>query len=930
MLELLLSPADGGTAWRHLLAPGEARAGFEPLGPLGLAKRVGRILGVPAEGASGPARLASQGQRLDRHDDGKRSYSDSRKADPFGVARHLLSLRDGLRLAGWGGQALSGSARLRDLSALEHVAVPVPPGLPDVLAELVAGVKAAGTLPFPVRIGLAAPRRAFAPLVRDLLDALAAAGAEVVDAAAPRALAPERTDLGRLQRALLDPEAPRATLEGDGTFLLLEADTPVEAAELLASLARTLPLEDATFVTATEPSVLDAALARQGLPTLGRSSSSSLRPHLQVLPLRLALAFAPQDPFRAAELLLLPGAPLPAHARRKLLGALDQMPGIGSPAWTDAVEQAVADEVARAVERGEPGDRAGLDLRERIDSWFGGELFHPVDGIPAAKASALCSTVAAWAGGRVAGAVNARAAGEEDARPGDAALWSHAAAVARTLEQILTARPPGEKVSQRALLQLHDTAVGDGSDLAAFLAESGRPAVAGAPDGVTTAAATVVWWGFVLDADPGPGPEPWTGAEKEELTREGVRLPVAGDRRGLEAEGWRRPILEARERAVLVRWRLAGAEPVPPHALHDEISTRVAKGALGACTISSERLLARPGAGAWTTATEPVAPRSLLAQRPAWKVPPETLLPRASLSASSLGAFLGCPFQWAMRYQARLLPGGGVSLPDGNQLLGDFAHRILQDMLCGPERLPFAKATPDQARAWARKAFGDRVGLEAATLVRRGAEVELDRARSVIAEAAAALLAFLQGSGWAPVDAERQVQGTFAGLPASGYVDLVVEKGGVEALVDLKLSGLRYRQEELEAGHALQPALYAALLRPKGGKLPPSGFFILQDGQLLTTDPRAFPGPGTTVVEGPGPRETLDASERSFAYWRGVLAKGVLPVLHDELAWEPAVTAAAGPPPEAGSPGRPPPPCRFCDYREICVPPPVADEEVAP
>jgi len=81
MLHLLLTPADGGTAWRHLLAEGETRAGFECVGPLGLARRLGRILGLPAEPAVAPDRLAAFEQRLQRHNDGHRSYSASRKSD---------------------------------------------------------------------------------------------------------------------------------------------------------------------------------------------------------------------------------------------------------------------------------------------------------------------------------------------------------------------------------------------------------------------------------------------------------------------------------------------------------------------------------------------------------------------------------------------------------------------------------------------------------------------------------------------------------------------------------------------------------------------------------------------------------------------------------------------------------------------------------
>ncbi len=247
-------------------------------------------------------------------------------------------------------------------------------------------------------------------------------------------------------------------------------------------------------------------------------------------------------------------------------------------------------------------------------------------------------------------------------------------------------------------------------------------------------------------------------------------------------------------------------------------------------------------------------------------------------------------------------------------------------MLCGGEKLDVTTSDRATASAWAARAFDARVGSEAAPLVRRGGEVELDRARTLVSSAAASLLEFLKRTGWRPVDAEREVSGTFAGLPASGYVDLVVEKGGREAILDLKLSGLTYRQKELEEGHALQTALYASLLRKGGKELPPSGFFILEDGQLLTTEPQAFPG--AIAVEGPGSQATLKGSEEGFAYWKKVLGKGVLLVLHEELDWEPAVTAAAGPPPEEDSLARRPPPCRFCDYAALCVPPAIVDEEV--
>jgi len=914
MLTLLLTPSDGGTAWRHILAPGEARTGFECVGPLGLARRVGRILGLPGQPAATPDRLAAFERRLERHDDGRRSYSASRKVDPFGVAAFLLALRDRLRLLGWRGQTIGDSARLEDLGAIDALGEPaLPPGFPGVLDALAGEIERAGVLPDPIAVQLSAPREGFSPLALRLLDALAAAGVAVEHSAAGAPLAPAETDLGRVQRVLLYGQAPPARLEGDGTFLLLEADTPLEAAELAASLSRERALAEATFVVAAEPGVLDAARARQGLPTLGLASPSRLRPQLQVLPLRLDLAFRPQDPFRAAELLLLPGAPLPGHARRRLLDALNGMPGIGSPAWDEAIAASIGDEEERARARGatEAGARtAGKQLAARIGDWFGGELFDQIEGIPAAKAAALCGKVARWAGSQ-AGAGE----GQPGAEPEDGALWAHAATVSATLQRMLAAHPPERRLTQLALALAHEIAAGAGSEAAAFEGEAGRPAVCRAPGDVVPGSAEVLWWGFVEDADPGPAPEPWTEAERAALSAAGLRPALPGEARRFEAWGWRRPILGARDRVTLVRWRLSGAEPIAPHPFADELSIRLAPGALAACTVTSERLLAGDG-GPWMPRTEILEPAQAIVPRAVWRAPPETLAPAGELSATAVESLLGCPFRWALERQGLLEPGRGVDIPDDHRLLGSLAHRILQEMVVGAARLDVEHATEDEAKRWAARAFDARVAREAAPLVRRGREAELDRARTLVAGAAAALVGHLRAGGWRVKAAEHPVSGRFAGHDAMGYVDLVLEREGAEAVLDLKLSGGRRRREELEKGRALQLALYASMLGSSRHPHPPAGYLVLDEGQLLTVSPGAFPG--AAVIEGPSAHETLKGAEEGFAYWTKVLSRGLLPIPSEELPWEDAVQAVAGAPPAEEGPARREPPCLFCRFGALC------------
>jgi ATP-dependent helicase/nuclease subunit B len=904
MLTLLLTPTDGGTGWRHTLATGEARAGWECTGPLGLAQRIGRVLGHAPRLATPPERVAAFASRLARLDDGRRCYSASRAADPFGVASFLLSLRDLLRLAGWRGEPLGGSARLGDLVALEALDVPpFPVGPPDLFQDLSTLVHETRELPCRLTIDLAAPREGYTPAVRELLGGLVGAGARLSEVAPDVAVAPPATDLGKLQRALLDRGSQPAELSGDGSFLLLEADTPIEAGELAAAVLRNWPLADSTALVATDASALDAALARQGGPTLGLSSSSSLRPESQFLPLRLALAFRPRDPMRAAELLSLPGGPLPGHVRHRLLDALAEMPGVDSPAWQEAV-----DELVQEAERpSETSSVVGSSLRRSIDDWFGGEHFDPRSGIAASKAAALSGMVGEWAGARAA-------ISRTDGDDLSAALWSHAAAVARNLAGLLSALPGSESIAQRGLAQLHDVAAGMGSEVAPFAPEAGRPAVCRSPSGVLPGPRAVLWFGFVEGRGEEAVLEPWTASERAALVAAGLHLAEPGATRAFEAWSWRRPLLVARERVALVRWRLDGTEPVGPHPLTDELGTRLAPSALEACTVRSAALLAGRAAPL-SAALSKLVPATPIVPRSVWTVAPDTLEPHGPLSATSLENLLGCPFQWALERQARLRRGRGVDLPSDSRLLGDFAHRLLQDMLLGSGALDLSRATPEEAAAWVLRAFDARVEAEAAPLVRAGSEVECDSARSLVAGAAAALLRLLKAGRWLPRAAEAEVTGTFAGQPVHGFVDLVLERDGEPALLDLKLSGRKYRRAELEQGTGLQIALYASMLRP-GPELPASGFFILSEGELLTLDSRAFPG--ATPVPGPSARETLLAAEKSFVAWRRVLSKGILPLCADDLPWAPAVADAGGPAPEEAMSAWRDAACRFCRFTTIC------------
>jgi ATP-dependent helicase/nuclease subunit B len=912
MLELLLTPSDGGTAWRNDLAPGEARAGWECVGPLGLAKRLGRLYGVRGEPAPHAERVSAWAARLARLDDDARSFSRSRAKDPWGVAAFLLALRDRLRAAEWNGGALRGSPRLEDLAAAEQLSAPglspLPPGVPDLFWSLASDIERAASVPEPLAIRIVAPDGAFDPIVRRVLSALATRGATVTRADDETPASSAASDLGRLQRALLSSAAgnPAPALVGDGSVLVLEADTPLEAAELAASYVRSRHLDSATLVAGRDLGALEAALARHALPAIGAAERSRWRPALQVLPLRLALAFAPRDPFRAAELLMLPVTPISWSARKRLLDALVEQPGIDGPQWRKGVEEAASDEAERArQEHPEHADAAAnaaaAAIRERIDTWFGGSAHAPQDGVPGADAVRICETVARWAESR------ARAGDEPDR------MLRAAGHVARTLARMISEQPAGARLSPVEIEQLHDIAVGDGLDGGGIAGQAGRTAIALEPDAVQPGVREVIWWGF-LGGDAGPAPEPWTATERDVLASAGVRVPDPGERRAAEARGWRTPVLAAAERLVLVRWRLEGVAPAVAHPVADEIAARFER-ALAPCTVGSEAVLAGSAPHVAATCSDR-APSPEIAPRALLHIPPETVSTER-LSPSSLEKLLGCPVAWVLEYAAGLRPRGMARIPSGSRLLGKFAHALLEDLLVGPARLDLASANPGDAAAAAGRAFDARVGSEAAPLVARGAEVERHRAREVVTEAARSLVALLQAGGWSARAVEQDLAGRYEAAELSGSADLVLEKRGSAAVLDLKLANPKRYREKLEKGEALQVALYAHMVR-SGGSLPPTGYFMINRGEILTVDRGAFPG--ARELSGPSMEETLTAARDALRFWRAVLARGFVISRHKDLRDEALLAAgeAAGAPAPARGPGAMDPPCGYCGYDALC------------
>ncbi len=428
----------------------------------------------------------------------------------------------------------------------------------------------------------------------------------------------------------------------------------------------------------------------------------------------------------------------------------------------------------------------------------------------------------------------------------------------------------------------------------------------------------LTWFGAVAGAaEQGPSIR-WTEAERAALLAAGVRLPTDGAERQVEQEAWIHAVLAASERLDVVSWLSSGSESVEPHPMLDLWSTRLPDGALDAIR-STTRAWLHDGTH---DESVPIPAAPGVQPRAMWRVPAGALDLNRKWSASSIETLIRCPLQWTLTYAADLRTGDLETLPALRNLTGSFAHALFEEVLFEPEP-GWDALTPEGARERLLQRFSERVDTEAAVLTLPENETFGGQIRERLGHAAAALVSQLKDGGWRPHAAEQKLPelgARFAGSPMLGSIDLVVKhRDGRLGVIDLKLGGSSYRRRTLREGTALQLAVYGKAAAQATGVFPPVAYFILEDGELLTTDEAAFPS--ASHQAGLDGAETMAAVDAAWSWWARTLEAGVVTGrgthLSDDIDHE-ALDALSEAPPDhpwvdkLAS-------CHFCDLERLCT-----------
>jgi ATP-dependent helicase/nuclease subunit B len=787
-------------------------------------------LALSAPECDAPVRIAAYRSVLARVLETRDPHSwpvASFRADPWTVARELLSWRDQLVAAGWDASAADTDAphRLQLLSAVEQVLSGEPgwsPGPADVLREVdrtLSHLVDTGD-PWPLgidRVDLDGHLDELPPVWRRITGNLRQLG----------------VDLGELR-------APEPLED----LTLITSDTvwdaaPVAAAHLAGLSAETIRH---TVIAGTSTALLDRELQRIGRPALGVTERRASA-YAQVVPLYLRAMTTPHDIHALVDLLntsvtvddtttpLIPG-PL----RRRLVDALNQQPGVGGPAWEDAV----TDALAASTDRPSTAEK----IRD-FDTLIRHRPLSDDNGFDTAEVALHLE----WLQRQFTSQGRGQSASSD--------VGSRIAPLRELVVGL------GERISARELDQVIAEFTGTGGVSVHASADASTDVVTD-PARLGVGGAPVVWWLPVDDtATPRDRARP---DEVEWLAGHGVVLPdpEADARRVLDSQ---LRALRRRRRVTALTVDTVNGEPAPHHPaltfLVDDLhqqgrEPRIVPGDLpeGHRTVPGPVTIDVP---------DPVS-RSL--------APGDHLLP-TRISFSQWEKLLVHPLEWLLERRLGIRAGGLATIPTGNQMVGTWLHTVVENIvnrhLADAADADAAVTVPaDHAEIAAE--LRRLLPWYAAELLMPGRSRELGTTLALAEQSIAGLFTTLTDAGIRIRAVEASFTTTVTGshgaggdLELGGLRDMdVVMPDGTPGVIDLKYTFARKKyRDAVQDGTALQLAVYAASVADEHGlqRLAdvPVAYFNLRDNRLDTTDGRF--GAAETLTVDPSGTGAADADE---------------------------------------------------------------------
>lgn len=747
-------------------------------------------------------------------------FAASFAADQMATAAELLSRRDELLLAGWDFQADADAPdRLRCLSAIEQQLQRGEPvrlrmGVAERWRSILQTIR---KRQHPFRhLELVEPWELLPPHLRELFDLLRKQGVTIHQIELP--VNHSHTDLGHFQQTIAGNLKNKKAVAGDGTLLILRGAAESGLAAWISACFRLNNELRPLCLIGDKSRLLDDYLTLEGLPGMGLPAASLARPTLQVLKLVSVFLWDPIDPYKIMEFVSLAVKPLEDELAHRIAIHMAQTPGLRGEGWYIMISRYFdeLDELAKKDKSIKPAE-----VRSQYNFWFERQRYDRSAAVPKGEVIEIFSYLNRWA---------IQVFDDKGANnPSFMVLAEQAKRVVELLQAV-----PEDRLSHLELERIVRT-IYEPAPVQFRETEVGHLRFILRPAAMVGPTERLLWWNF-SQQEAEHFFSRWYDTERTWLHTRQVVPDGPQDENGRLI--WQRkwPILQTQDQLILVVPDRTAGKANEPHPLMGPLEA--AFGDLGAITYDLET---GRGEEAFASIFElpayrPLEVRQLGRPKPFLEINGVDLAAQREWETlSSLETLFYYPYQWVLRHQIHLRKSAILSVVPDRTLMGNLAHRFFQRLL-NQEREQWDQAGVYQ---WIEGESRRLLGQEGAGLLLYGREPERLAFINKVKFAAWSLVNLIQQNGWSVRGTEQELQGKFENIPIRGRADLVLERSGEMAVIDLKWRGSSRRERQIRNEEDLQLVLYSRLLTAEDSWAH-TAYFVMEDGKMISRNELAF------------------------------------------------------------------------------------------
>lgn len=747
-------------------------------------------------------------------------FAASFAADQMATAAELLSRRDELLLAGWDFQSAPDMPeRLACLARIEQEIREEKPvrlsmGLADRWREV---TRLIAQREHPVKqFILVEPRENLPPHLREIFREMAQQGVKFQAVSLPAN--PGHTDLGHFQQTINGQTKTKKAAAGDGSLLVLRGGNEATLAAWIAACFRLNEDFRPLCLIGDKSRLLDDYLTLEGLPGMGIPAASLARPTLQVLKLISVFLWDPVDPYKIMEFVSLAVKPLEDELAHRIAIHMAQTPGLRSEGWYTMINRYFdeLEDLAKRDKSIKPGE-----VRNQYRFWFERQRYDRSAAVPKGEVIEIFAYLRRWA----VQVYDDKGA----ANPSFMVLAEQAKRVVELLHAVpedqlthLELERIVRTIYEPAPVQFRETEV----DHLPFIL---RPAALVGPTD------RLLWWNF-SQQEAEHFFSRWYDTERSWLQDRSVIPDSPQDENGRLI--WQRkwPVLQTRDQLLLIVPANTAGQANEPHPLMGPLEA-----AFKNLDVLTYDLESGRGEEIFASIYETPAYRNLEIRqlgrpKPFLEVSNIDLAgQREAETLSSLETLFYYPYQWVLRHQIHLRKSAILSVVPDRTLMGNLAHRFFQRLL-NQDREKWDQSSVYQ---WIEGESRRLLGQEGAGLLLYGREPERLAFINKVKYAAWSLVNLIQQNGWSVRGTEQELQGKFLDIPIKGRADLVLERAGERAVIDLKWRGSSRRERQIRNEEDLQLVLYSRLLTAEDSWAH-TAYFVMEDGKMISRNELAF------------------------------------------------------------------------------------------